>query len=49
MTVIGPGLVVLAAEEDDPGDLLLEEQVDVGGLGRPGGGARAEDGRDPSP
>jgi len=44
--VVLRGLCIEAAGEDDAGDLVLEEHVDVGGLGDPGGRARAEDGRE---
>ena len=37
------GLGVQPAGEDDPGDLLLEEQVDVVGLGHAADGLGAQD------
>ena len=49
VAVIGGRLVVLAAEEDDPGDVLFDQHVDVRGLGDAGGGAGTEDRRDAPP
>ena len=43
-----PGLVILAAGEDDPGHLLLEQHLDVLGLGHAGRRPRAEDRREPA-